>query len=91
MSKDSKFELVLHYDRDNPDDAEFVDRFLTILKERGKDAVMEELKSRHEPGEHLVYNRPAVARAGDEYYKDGYLLTYDNSIGYIGLSYNIEF
>lgn len=74
-------------------DTEEAERYLRMVKEQGEDAVIDELKQRHYPGEHGTYTGLRRGKSGalDEIYeKDGYVLTYNMGQGYIGLSYVVD-
>jgi len=54
------------------------------------DAAIDYLKDWHQPGEHELANDPAAGTDDDTYERDGYILSWNDRLGYIGLEYIAE-
>ncbi len=54
----------------------------------GKDEAMEYLKQWHYPGEHEGSNEVGNGTSDKTYEKDGYIMSWNAPIGYIGLVYD---
>ncbi|MFW6219308.1 MAG: hypothetical protein ACOC33_00440 [bacterium] len=63
---------------------------LQILKEKGEDAALEYLKQWHDPGNHEGDDKLNHGTNDDVYEKDNYIMSYNDSLGYIGLQYEFE-
>ena len=62
-----------------------------LLNEEGETAVVEYLKQWHYPGEHGTTDFPAAGSSDDTFRTaDGYILTFNRRLGYIGLEYQEE-
>lgn len=72
-------------------DDETADEALAILDERGADAAVKFLAQWHYPGEHETVEQPA-AGSDDRTHEtaDGYVLSWNARLGYIGLEYKTE-
>lgn len=79
-----QYEEIVYLQGDKADEA------LDILSVEGDDAAMEFLKQWHYPGEHQVSNTKSAGTTDKTYEKDGYILTYNMPLGYIGLEYKIK-
>ena len=66
------------------------DHPLNILMQDGKDAAMDYLKQWHYPGEHDGDKELGRGKLDKTYEKDGYIMSWNSSIGYIGLVYDTE-
>lgn len=66
------------------------DHALNILMEDGKDEAMEYLKQWHYPGEHDGSEELGHGKLDKNYEKDGYIMSWNSAIGYIGLVYDTE-
>jgi hypothetical protein len=63
---------------------------LEILSTKGKDAALEYLKQWHYPGEHQGSQELGHGTGDQTYEKDGYIMSWNSSIGYIGLQYDLS-
>jgi len=63
---------------------------LEILDTKGKDAALEYLKQWHYKGEHMQDNKLGHGSGDQIYEKDGYIMSWNPSIGYIGLQYDLS-
>ena len=63
---------------------------LEILDTKGQDAAMEYLKQWHSPGEHQGSQELGHGSDDQTYEKDGYIMTWNTRIGYIGLQYDMS-
>lgn len=61
---------------------------LQILKDQGQDAALEYLKQWHDVGNHMGSNELPHGSSDQTYDKDGYHMAWNDSIGYIGLTYD---
>jgi hypothetical protein len=64
---------------------------LRILNDEGEDAALEYLKQWHYPGEHQGVAKLGAGTADNVYEKDGYILTWNDKVGYIGLEYDLNY
>lgn len=67
------------------------DHALNILMQDGRDEAMDYLKQWHYPGEHDGSNELGHGSMDKTYEKDGYIMSWNSSIGYIGLVYDTEY
>ena len=66
------------------------DEALSRLDEEGIDGALEYLKSWHYPGEHETSEETSAGTSDHTHETDdGYILTWNNRIGYIGLEYRV--
>lgn len=63
---------------------------LNILNTQGEDAAMEYLKQWHNPGQHMGRNNLGHGSNDEIYEKDGYIMSWNSRIGYIGLQYDLS-
>lgn len=64
---------------------------LAILEHKGEEAAVEHLSQWHFPGEHETEDYPSHGKADTVYRTpDGYILSYNTGIGYIGLEFEAE-
>ena len=63
---------------------------LEILSTKGKDAALEYLKQWHYPGEHQGSQELGHGTEDQTYEKDGYIMSWNPNIGYIGLQYDLS-
>jgi len=63
---------------------------LEILNTKGKDAALEYLKQWHYPGEHQGSQELGHGTEDQTYEKDGYIMSWNSGIGYIGLQYDLS-
>lgn len=63
---------------------------LRILDQQGEDAALEYLKQWHDYGNHMGRNEIPVGGADSTYEKDGYIMSWNPYIGYIGLTYDLK-
>lgn len=84
--QDGRYEEVVFIQ--NQDEAE---EPLRILDEQGRDAALEYLKQWHYPGEHMRTDTIGAGSSDDVYEKDGYIMVWNNQLGYIGLEYDTEY
>lgn len=61
---------------------------LRLLYEEGEDAALEYLMHWHYPGEHDALSIPGYGTSDDIYEKDGYIMSWNTRLGYIGLVYD---
>lgn len=64
---------------------------LSILHNDGQDAALEYLKSWHMYGEHMGSSSKSHGSDDSVYEKDGYIMTWNSRIGYIGLQYDLNY
>jgi len=79
-----KYENVVFLQGDEAFDA------LERLDREGEDAALEYLKQWHYPGEHEGSQEENHGTADKTYRKDGYIMSWNPSIGYIGLQYDLS-
>lgn len=82
-------------DRDRYEDVVFMqgeeaDEPLEILNSQGKDAAMEYLKQWHDSGNHMGSQELGHGTEDQTYEKDGYIMSWNSRIGYIGLQYDLS-
>ena len=65
--------------------------FERVLEEGGEDAALEYAKQWHHPGSHDCRPNPGYDTSDEVYEKDGYILSWNSSIGYWGLVYDRKF
>lgn len=63
---------------------------LQILHDQGQDAAMEYLKQSHDYGNHMDRNELPHGSSDQTYEKDGYHMSWNDSLGYIGLTYDLN-
>jgi len=63
---------------------------LERLNREGKDAALEYLKQWHYPGEHEGTNQLGHGTSDQVYEKDGYIMSWNPYLGYIGLQYDLS-
>jgi hypothetical protein len=64
------------------------DEVLAILDDQGEEAAVEHLAQWHFPGEHETANEPAAGTDDDTFETDdGFILSWNTRLGYIGLEY----
>jgi len=63
---------------------------LEILETKGEDAALEYLKQWHYSGEHATTNELGHGSSDHIYEKDGYIMSWNPKIGYIGLQYDMS-
>ena len=63
---------------------------LEILDSDGPEAALEYLKQWHYPGEHEGSNELGHGTSDEIFEKDGYIMSWNPRIGYIGLQYDLE-
>lgn len=83
-------------DQDKYEDVVFLqgqeaDEPLQILQNDGQDAALEYLKSWHMLGSHMGNSNLGHGSADQTYEKDGYIMSWNNRIGYIGLQYDLNY
>lgn len=71
-------------------DGQEANHALNILMEDGQDAAMDYLKQWHYPGEHDGSNELGNGSLDKTYKKDGYIMSWSSSLGYIGLVYDTQ-
>jgi hypothetical protein len=62
---------------------------LEILDSKGADAALEYLKQWHYPGEHMGSQELGHGSSDETYEKDGYVMSWNSRLGYIGLQYDL--
>lgn len=68
------------------------DEVLRVLDEQGEEAAIEHLSQWHYPGEHDGDDELAAGSSDDVYTSDdGYVLTWNTRLGYVGLEYDTCF
>lgn len=70
---------------------EEADEALAILDEEGEEAALEYLKQWHYPGEHDARASVGTGSSDDTYEDDGYTMSWNKRIGYIGLMYDSHY
>jgi hypothetical protein len=83
-------------DQDKYEDVVFLqgqeaDEPLQILHNDGQDAAMEFLKSWHMFGSHMGSSNLGHGSSDQTYEKDGYTMSWNDRIGYIGLQYDLNY
>lgn len=63
---------------------------LKILNNEGPEAALEYLKQWHYPGEHEGTNKLSQGSSDQTFEKDGYIMSWNAPIGYIGLQYDSQ-
>lgn len=63
---------------------------LEILNQNGEDAALDYLEQWHDPGNHEGTNELGHGSSDRIYEKDGYIMSYNTSLGYIGLQYDFQ-
>ena len=63
---------------------------MNILDELGEDAALAHLIQWHNPGEHMGSNELSHGPSDNTYEKDGYIMSWNTHIPYIGLQYDVE-
>lgn len=66
------------------------DDILEIIQNKGEAAAIDYLKQWHYPGEHATRSEPGHGSDDETFEKDGYILSYNPRIGYVGLVYRQE-
>ncbi len=69
---------------------EEADEILAILRDDGPDAAMSFAQDWHYPGEHMTREGEGWGTSDDTYKKEGYVLSWNEVIGYVGLVYEVE-
>lgn len=69
---------------------EEADEALDILNNEGKDAAMDYLIQWHDPGHHMGKNELGIGSSDQTYRRDGYIMSWNSSFGYIGLDYDLS-
>jgi len=64
---------------------------LAILNNQGEDAALEYLTQWHYPGEHDGSNELGHGTSDKVYKKDGYIMSWNSRLGYIGLQYDTKY
>jgi len=82
-------------DRDRYEDVVFLqgdeaDEALEILDNQGEDAAMDYLAQWHSPGHHMGSSDLSHGSSDYTYEKDGYIMSWNTSLGYIGLQYELS-
>jgi hypothetical protein len=72
-------------------DGSEADHALNILMQDGNEEAIEYLKQWHYPGEHDGREDLGTGTSDKTFKKDGYIMFWNNPIGYIGLVYDTEF
>jgi hypothetical protein len=80
--KEDRYEEVIYLQDHEADHA------LNILKQDGKDDAMDYLMQWHEPGNHESSNELGTGTSDRIYKKNGYIMYWNPSLGYIGLVYD---
>lgn len=63
---------------------------LSILETQGEDAALNYLKQWHEPGSHMGSSELGHGSGDETYEKDGYIMSWNSRMGYIGLQYDLS-
>ena len=63
---------------------------LEILNTQGEDAALEYLKQWHDFGNHEGTDQLGAGTSDQTFEKDGYIMSYNPSLGYIGLQYDLQ-
>jgi hypothetical protein len=89
-------ELVEEKSKDIYEDVIFLqdssaDEVLDILNNEGKDEALNFLIQWHYPGEHMMRDNVGSGDSDSIYKKDGYIMSWNSRIGYIGLVYDTEY
>tara|TARA_R100001086_G_scaffold170300_1_gene92980 strand:+ start:455 stop:712 length:258 start_codon:yes stop_codon:yes gene_type:complete len=64
---------------------------LDILCKIGESEALLYLQQWHFPGEHMTDDNPGSGSADDTFESDGYIMSYNLALGYIGLVYDTEY
>lgn len=80
-SKGDRYERVIFLDGEEADEA------FEILNNQGKDAALEYLKQWHDYGNHMGSDSLGTGTSDRTYEKDGYIMGWNEPLGYIGLDY----
>ena len=79
-----RYEDVVFLDGSEADEA------LSILNQEGEDAAMEYLKQWHDHGNHMGREELPFGTSDRTYEKDGYIMGYNEPLGYISLVYDSQ-
>ena len=79
-----RYEDVVFLDGSEADEA------LSILNQEGEDAAMEYLKQWHDHGNHMGREELPFGTSDRAYEKDGYIMGYNEPLGYISLVYDSQ-
>jgi len=95
LDKTFKPKLNESTDQDRYEDVVFMqgeeaDEPLQILNTQGEDAALNYLKQWHEYGSHMGSNELGHGSDDETYEKDGYIMSWNPRIGYIGLQYDLS-
>ena len=63
---------------------------LQILDNQGEAAAINHLSQWHNPGEHETSEEPGFGGSDSVFESDGYILSYNERLGYIALSYDTK-
>ena len=63
---------------------------LDILDDQGHEAVIDYLKQWHDPGRHDTHTQPCYGQEDRTYEHEGYVLSWNHRLGYIGLEYRLN-
>ncbi len=66
------------------------DHALNILKQDGEDEAIEYLMQWHQPGNHETSEETGFGLSDKTYEKDGYIMSWNPTIGYIGLVHDLK-
>lgn len=82
-------------DRDKYEDVVFMqgqeaEEPLRILDQEGEDAALEYLKTWHMVGSHMGNDKLSHGSSDLTYKKDGYIMSWNPHLGYIGLQYDLN-
>lgn len=86
----SRYEQIIFLEEDgvNADSAE---EAFQILEDEGIEDAIDFLKQWHYPGEHETRNDPGFGTSDEIAEQDGYIMAWNDSLGYISLEYDTEF
>ena len=62
---------------------------LEVLVNKGEKAAIDYLTQWHDPGKHMLREQPSRGSADSVFEKDGYILTWNHGLGYIGLEHKL--
>lgn len=78
----TQYERIVFMQGDDAEEA------LRLLDEEGEEACLTYLRQWHFPGEHDTSDTRSAGRLDDTYEADGYILTYNSALNYVGLEYD---
>jgi len=86
----SRYEQIVFLDEQSVN-ADSAEEAFDILENEGVEAAMDFLKQWHYPGEHDTRTDPGFGLSDEVAEQDGYIMAWNDGLGYISLEYDTEF